>query len=522
MMHRKRKILYDEKTKNTKNNKETEETIVHLKTNQGNTSKSFLPQKTYKGILKTKCKYSIKKVLSMNYDAIIIGGGLAGYPASIELSRNGYKTLLIEKNSLGGECTNYGCIPTKALIHYAQLYKETNRIPGLQAKITSYEAMVKWREGIVKKLSSGISFLLEKYGVEVINGYAKLKNPNGDVIIETKKGVKKTNGKNILIATGTRPYIPSGFIIDGVRVHDNRSILKLKEKPKSLMIIGGGAIGVEYANAYAQLGTDVTIIELLPTILQGMDRECIRWAQVNLKRLGVKIYTNTYITRMKAVDGYVEATTSRDMCVSTEQALIAAGRKPNTDYIELEKAGVKKNEKGFIIIDDTLRTTNPRIYAAGDAAGPPLLAHKAYMQSLIAAKNIMGIKTIYKQLIPFTVFTIPEIACVGMTEDEARKRKIPYKSAKFYYTALSRAYIDSDGEGVIKILYDDEKHRIMGAHIYGPHASEFITELTLAIEKRITLDEISETIHPHPTISESVREVAELALGKPIHIYLKK
>ncbi len=458
----------------------------------------------------------------MEYDYIIIGGGLGGYPAAIELSRNGYKVALIEKHKLGGECTNYGCIPTKAFIHFARTFHEGNKLPGLRTEITNYREMRLWRDSIIKRLVEGISFLLEKYGVETIQGEAILKNPHGEVIVNAEKERKELKAEKILIATGTRPFIPKGFNVDGKRVHDNRTLLSIDRIPKSIIIIGGGAIGVEYANTFALLGTDVTLIELMPQILPGMDPECVRWVSRNLRKLKVKVYTKTFITELKTNENIVEANTNKGMSVSAEYALIATGRVPNTNGLGLENAGVKTDEKGYIIVDETLKTSNPRIYAAGDVAGPPLLAHKAYTQSLVAARNMMGENVKFDHLIPYVVFSTPEIACTGMTEEVAKDKGISYKTVKFYYTALSRAHIESDGEGFIKILFNEESKRIIGTHIYGPYASEIISEFTLAMEKGISVNDIADVIHPHPTMSEAVKEVAELALDRPIHVYLKK
>jgi len=459
--------------------------------------------------------------LSVDYDYIVIGGGLGGYPAAIELARRGGRVAIIEKGLFGGECANYGCIPTKALLHAAGIIHDASRTPGIEARVKSFKEIVEWRNSISKKLSMGVEWLLRKYGVDVYKGVARLEDPEGTVTVEKEGSTERIRGSRILLATGSEPAYPPMIRVDHVRVLDNRSVLKLKEIPESIVIVGGGPIGVEYACVFSALGSKVTIVEMLPTILYGMDEDCVSILLKQLRSSGVNILLNSPIEDIEVKGGRVLARVKGGVEVEAEYALIATGRKPATRGVGLENAGVKVDRKGYIIVDEGMRTSNPRIYAAGDVTGPPFLAHRAYYQSLVAASNMAGEERVFNKIVPSVVYSIPQVAGVGLTEEEAREKGVSYGKSVFKYAALGRALIESGGVGMIKILYSRDTGRLLGVHAVGPSAETIISEATLALELKATVEDIASIIKPHPTMHEALKEAAELAIGKPIHMYVK-
>lgn len=456
------------------------------------------------------------------YDYIVIGGGLGGYPAAIDLARRGSKVAIIEMRRFGGECANYGCIPTKALLHAAHVVHESNRIPGLTGELASYGDLKKWRDSITKKLSGGVEWLLKSYGVDIYRGRGRLEGGDGKVVIESNGSTKTLEADKILIATGSIPAYPPGVVVDHKRILDNRSILELQELPRSMIIVGGGPIGVEYATALAALGTKVTLIEMLPTILYGMDEDAVKVLVNSMKRMGIKLMLSSPLESIEVRGDKVHARVKGGEEVEAEYALIATGRKPATKDLGLEDAGVETDRKGFIAVDNHMRTSNPRIYAAGDVTGPPFLAHRAYAQSLVAAANMAGENVEFKGYMPLVVYSIPQVAGVGVTEAEAKEKGINYGVAVFKYAALGRAFVESNGEGLIKIVYDKETKKVLGVHAAGPASEGIISEATVALELGATLEDMARIIRPHPTMHEALREVAELALGKPVHVYVKK
>ncbi len=457
-----------------------------------------------------------------SYDAIVLGGGLAGYPAAIEMSRRGLKVAIVEEKAFGGECTNHGCIPSKALLHAARLVFESRRVPGLSVGLASWRELVEWRRGIVRRLSQGIEFLLKSYGATIYRDRGIVDGMDGeDILVRLKGDNRVLRARNLLIATGTRPALVKGVVVDGQRVHDNRSILELGEPPRSIIVIGAGAVGVEYATALAMLGAQVTLVEALPQVLPGVDRDLAKLVERGLKKLGVRIMTNAPVELAWNAGGKAHVSLKGGEELEAEHVLVAVGRTPNTDGLGLEKLGVELDERGYVRVDPGMRTSNPRVYAAGDVTGPPLLAHKAYAQSLVAAENILERKAVFDQLVPNVVYSEPEVASVGLTLEQAREQGFDAGVETFRYAALSRALIESGGEGMIKVVYDRGDKTLLGVHIAGAHADDLIAEATLAMEMNATLEDLSLVVHPHPSMSEALREVAEMALGRPIHFYKK-
>lgn len=453
------------------------------------------------------------------YDLVVVGGGPGGYPAAIRASQLGMKVALIEMNRLGGECTNYGCIPTKALIKPANIFWAVKKMGFIKGNIElSFEEYMEWVNTVVKKISGGIEMLLKSYGVDLYRGMASIRD--GETIYVENIGELKA--KKILLATGTDPADLPGIRVDGEAIHNNRTIIGLKKKPSSMLIIGGGYIGVEFASIFAKIGVEVTVVEVMQNLLPGMDPDISRAAERILRSLGVKIYTGTTVKSLTAKGGEVSVELSGGDSLSAEKILVAVGRKPK-QISGIEKLGVKLDEKGYIVVDRSMRTSHPNIYASGDIAGPPLLAHKAFAQSLVAAENIAGRNiTFDPKAIPSVIFTDPEIAFVGINENEAKKQGYKARSVKLPLGGVARAAIEEAEEGFAKIVFDEETKEILGFYVVAPHASEIISEAVLAIEMGATLEDLSLTIHPHPTISEVLEEISELALGRPKHFFIRR
>lgn len=432
------------------------------------------------------------------YDLIVIGGGPAGYPAAIRASQLGLRVALIEKNKLGGECTNYGCIPTKALIKSS--YENKDFKNAIEEAINASE-----------KVRDGISFLLKSNKVDVFYSEADIEE-NNEMFIEKNNNIKS---KKLIVATGTEPIDLPNLKVDGELIHNNRTILNLKEKPSNLLIIGAGYVGVEFANAFSKLGTQVTLIEAMPRILPGLDQDISRLAERSLKNKGIKIYKNTTINEIKEKrENYIKISINNEV-MEFDSVLISIGRKPVLPNIKVEK-----DERSFIKTDKYLRTSNPNIFAAGDITGNPMLAHKAFVQGVVAAEGIVNkLKEVDYNIIPSVVFSKPEIFSVGYTLNQANSLGLNAKETKLPLGGLARSVIEKEEIGLIKIVYDSS-NRILGIHAIADYASEIALSATLAVKLKASLEDLSLSMPPHPTMSEALKEVAELALNRPIH-YIK-
>jgi len=448
------------------------------------------------------------------YDVVVIGGGPGGYPAAVHAAQRGLRVALVEARALGGECTNYGCIPTKALRRIAlaaSIASSVGRVEIDHRKLI-HEAM-----SVVEKIRSGIKQLLEGYGVDIIHARARLRP---DRLVEAGSAVLEAG--RIVLAPGTEPWSPPGLEPDGNRVHDNRSFLGLREPPGRLLIVGGGPIGVEYADIMARLGVEVSLVELMPQLLPGMDRDLSLAARRLLRGLGVKVYTSARITRLERGKDHVEAMLGNGEKIEADAVLVATGRRPATQGIGLEEIGVELDEKGYIKVDERMATNVPGVYAAGDAAGPPLLAHKAVAQSIVAGVNAAGGRVVYRpKAVPMVVYTEPELAQVGYTLEEARQAGLDAAEARIRLGGVASAVIEGSEAGLVKIVYDKRSLRVLGLAAAAPRASEFVAEAALAVEKGVTLEELASVVHPHPSASEALREAAEMALGRPTHYLLR-
>jgi dihydrolipoamide dehydrogenase len=454
--------------------------------------------------------------MSMLFDYVVIGAGVGGYPAAISLAQKGFKVAIVEKNKVGGECTNYGCIPTKAMIREASLiYELRKRNIGFDYN-SVYSDIVEKREKIVSEVRGGLEYVLDKNDVKVIQGEARLYTSMPSVEVTFSTGEKKiVEAKKILLAVGSYPVCPSNLVVDNDRILNSRSILNLRKPPVSITIIGGGAVGVEYAFVFSTLGSEVHLVEKSENVLPGMDDDVRLGVKRSLIKHGVKLHLNDQVNSITKNSNGVVVETLKTR-IESEIALVAIGRKPATDKLGVENAGIKTDNKGFIIVNEYLETSNPHYFAVGDVIGHPMLAHKAIYQSLVAAENMAGKKIAFRKLIPFIVYSIPFAGGVGAvpSKDDVATGRV--RIARFGYHGLAMAHIEDGVDGFLKIVYND-KHEVIGAHAIGPETDMIIAALTIAIEKKLTLEEIGEVIYPHPSMSEALRESVLIGLEKPIH-----
>ncbi|MCD6488946.1 MAG: NAD(P)/FAD-dependent oxidoreductase [Desulfurococcales archaeon] len=455
------------------------------------------------------------------YDVVVVGGGVGGYPAAIKLARHGYKVALIEEKFLGGECTNYGCVPSKAFYRIAHAVESLEKIACRVTGITG-KKLGEWAESIVLKIRNGLSYLLEKYGINYYNDHAVLKDPNGRIRLASGEEIF---GKYTILAPGTDPRPLPGIGFDGESIISNREVFYLEELPSSILIVGAGVIGVEIAYALSSLGVDVYLVEALPRVLPVMDPDISRAMDKFLRSKGVRIYKGTTLQAVEKRNKELEAKLSTGETINVEKILVAIGRVPKSREAGVELAGVDTDRKGFILVDESYRTSNPRIYAAGDAIGPPLLAHKAMVESVLIADAIMGkkITKLEPASIPTTIFSGLEIATIGYSEEELKSKGIKYKRIRMPLASLSAVAVKDGDLGFVKILVDKEaKNKIYGIQIVSPNASEVISSFIPIYLGRIQLEEAAYYPYPHLTVSEAVREFAEYLLGEPVHFFIKK
>ena len=458
-------------------------------------------------------------------DVVIIGGGPGGYVSAIKAAHLGLKAVLIEKDKLGGVCLNWGCIPTKALVGTAELLNHLQRAGefGIQVKDYSidFPAIMKRKDMIAQRLSSGVGQLMKANQVRVIKGEGQIIEPGKVEIIGTTGEKEMIETKNIIIATGSKVMrlpIP-GIDSEGVITSDEA--LSLSELPSRMLIIGGGVVGIEFAGIFKALGVEVTVVEMLPRILLPVDEEiAFRLTQL-LKRKGIEILTDSKVKEIKKNHQNLEvliSTSDGEKKLETEKVLLAAGRIPELGNIDVQRLGIELDGKA-IKVDEKMRTNIPGIYAVGDVVGRIMLAHVASREGIVAVENISGKETLmdYK-VVPNCVFSMPEVASVGLTEEEARKENNNIKVSKFPFMANGKALGMGETEGMVKIIADADTSELLGFHILGVHASDLIAEGTLALSMEATAFEIINTIHAHPTLAEAIAEAAEGIVGKPIHL----
>lgn len=459
----------------------------------------------------------------MNFDLLVIGAGPGGYVAAIRAAQLGKKVGLIEKDEIGGVCLNRGCIPSKALISAAHRFEGTKESGdmGISAeKVTiNMEQTQMWKQGIIDKLTTGIKTLLKGNGVQVIKGEGTFTDKNEVKITGDEE--RLYTFEHCILATGSTPIqIPS--LPFGSRIISSTEALTLKQIPASLIVVGGGYIGIELGTTFAKLGTKVTILEGSPSILPGFEKPISQMVRKKLKKLGGEIHTNAMAKSSEEFQEGVLVTADvkgKELQLSAEYCLVTVGRKPNTASLGLEVAGIQVDERGLVVINEQCRTSNEQVYAIGDIVPGPALAHKASNEGKVAAEAIAGIEhTVNLKNIPAVVFSDPEIASVGLTETQAKEQGIKVKAGKFPFGVNGRALSLGQGDGFVKIIADDETEKVVGVQIVGPEASDLIAEAALAIETGATLSDIIGTIHAHPTLGEVFLEAAEVAAGQAIHV----
>jgi dihydrolipoamide dehydrogenase len=456
------------------------------------------------------------------FDICIIGAGPGGYVAAIRAAQLGARVALIERRRVGGVCLNWGCIPTKAMVSSVELLLEIERAEEFGVLVNEpsfdFSRMMTRKDQVVERLVTGVESLLQARKVEVISGTGKMLTPTRVKISGATTGEVKA--KKTIIATGSvpsRPPVP-GLDLPGVITSDE--IVSLKELPDDLVIVGGGVIGVEFATIFSALGTKVTIIEMLPSILTTVDEELARRQQRELRTQGVDVFTQSPLKEIRhgvgALDVIYESPKG-EAVVQAEMVLVATGRVPYTEGLNLKGIGVE-TEKGAIVVDEHLQTSVSGVYAIGDVTGGYMLAHVASHEGEVAAEHALGRpSTIDYKAVPNCVFTLPEIAGVGLTEQEAKEKGLSYKKSRFPFTASGRALAMGQTTGLVKMICEEDTGQVLGLHIMGPHATDLIAEGALAIQSGATAHEVASTIHAHPTLPEAVREAA-LGQGEgPIH-----
>lgn len=453
----------------------------------------------------------------------VIGGGPGGYVAAIRAAQLGAQVTLIEKEKLGGTCLNVGCIPTKALLHAANLYEEAKDGGhcGIMAEVKiDFAKAQEYKSGIVKKLVSGVKGLLSAAKVNIIEGEASFAAP-GQLSVKGKEGQQLLNFDKIIIATGSIPVLPPIPGIDSPHCIDSTGALNLEKVPSSMVIIGGGVIGMEIATIYSSLGCKVYVVEMMKEILPMMDKDLLPPVKAALKRNGVEIFTSAKVTGVKTGQGGAVVLLEMDGVqreIACEKVLVSVGRRVNTEALQLDKLGIK-HERGRITVNENMETSLASVYAIGDCNGQIMLAHVASAQGEIAAENAMGHNAIFDSATNAScVYTNPEMAGVGLTEDEARARNIDYIVGKFPLAANGKALIMNGGSGLVKIIAGKKYKEILGVHIVGPRATDMIAEAAFSVGMEATIDELIATIHAHPTVAEAVREAALAVDKRAIHM----
>lgn len=464
----------------------------------------------------------------MLFDVIIIGSGPGGYVCAIKCAQLGLKVACIEtRETLGGTCLNVGCIPSKTLLEFSEKYYSSKRlIEGgvLTGNIGfDFQKLMQKKSDIIASLTNGISGLFKKNKVERIEGFASFKNANTVVVKKSDGTSQEFGAKNFVIATGSYPSNLPGILVDEKVIVTSTGALSLAKVPKKMIVIGGGVIGLEMASVYARLGSDVEVIEFLPAIVPSMDGEVSRSFRKILQSQGIKFRMETKVHSAAVKEGMAEVVvediaTSAKETIKADVVLLAVGRRPFTEGLGIENVGIKLNERGFIGVDSHLKTAISNIYAIGDVVPGPSLAHKAEEEGIAVAEILAGkAGHVNYGVIPNVIYTHPEVASVGKTEEELKKDGIEYNVGKFMFMANSRAKAIDDTEGFVKILTNKQTDQILGGHIIGRNAGDLIHEIVIAMEFFGSSEDVARSCHAHPTLNEAVKEACLSAFSKPIH-----
>ena len=463
-------------------------------------------------------------------EVVVIGSGPGGYTAAFRAADLGKSVVLIERYpTLGGVCLNVGCIPSKALLHIAKVIDETHEMASQGVTFAKPELdnqkMLAWKNSVVTKLTGGLNALAKQRKVTVVTGTAAFAGSH-QLAIDTKEGKVTVDFENAIIAVGSES-VNLPFIPEDKRIFSSTGALELADIKGSLLVLGGGIIGLEMATVYSALGVDVTVVEFMDQLIPGADTDLVNALQKRMVKKGIKFLLKTKVTAVDAkADGiYVtlEGAHATDKPVSFQQVLVSVGRKPNGNMIAADKAGVHVDERGFIPVDNQMRTNVAHIFAIGDVVGQPMLAHKAIPEGKVAAEVICGKKHYFDpKCIPSVAYTDPELAWVGLTEKEAKANGVAYEKATFPWAASGRALSMGREEGMTKLLFCPNSKRIIGAGIVGVNAGDLIAEAALAIEMCCDVEDIALTIHPHPTLSETIAQAAEIFEGSITDLYMPK
>jgi dihydrolipoamide dehydrogenase len=465
-----------------------------------------------------------------SYDAIVVGGGPGGYVAAIRLGQLGQQVLCVEREYMGGVCLNWGCIPSKALIWAAGLAEKVRHaenmgitVSGLNVDVTKMQA---WKAGIVKRLTGGVASLVKSNGGTVVMGQAKLTGAH--TVLVTKEDGKTESyvaRKAIVIATGATPIKIPGFDIDGKVVITAREAVSLPKVPKTLVLIGGGIIGMELGMVYQKLGAKVVVVEMMPQLLTGIDPDAVRIVEKKFKDAGGEVLVNAKASGCKVQGERATVTVEvegKKRDIECDNVLVAVGFRPNSAELGLSDFGVKTDQRGHVLVNDRLQTNVAGVYAIGDVTGAPYLAHRAMVQGEVVAEVIAGKKAAYDfRAMPSAVFTDPEIATVGLSEKEAKDKGMNVKIGKMPFSALGRAMAMNETAGFVKTIIDAEQNQVLGVTVVGPDASDLISEAALAVEMCAYAEDVALTIHPHPTLSEAMNESFKHALKEAVHIMNK-
>ena len=462
------------------------------------------------------------------FDLIVIGGGPGGYVCAIRAAQLGLKTACVEsRGTLGGTCLNVGCIPSKSLLNLSENYKKAKKdfinqgieISNVKLNI---DKMMSNKNKSVQVLTKGIEFLFKKNKVTYIRGKGVIFSKQ-DVVVYNNNEKKNYKAKNIVIATGSYPTSIPGIDIDEKDILSSTGALSLSSVPKSLTVIGGGYIGLEMGSVWSRLGAEVTVVEYLDHITPGMDREVSKEFQKILNKQGINFKLNTKVTSVKKQSSQIEVEcqdkiSNEKYTINTDKVLIAVGRRPYTEGLNLNKIGVKRDNQGRIEVNKKLQTSIKNIYAIGDVIQGPMLAHKAEEEGIAVAEILAGqAGHVNYDIIPGVIYTSPEVASVGKTEEQLKTQNVSYKIGKFPFLANSRAKVNNETEGFVKILADMNTDKVLGVHIIGPHCGDMIAEMALAMEFGASSEDIARTCHAHPTHTEAIKEAALAVDKRPIH-----